>query len=76
MLPVSGWVSRRQITWNDLRSMRGNGVSWICRSFAMARFSLLPIMPEKAMTASRFSRTAKRCLRAIAEASESGSGLS
>ncbi len=60
LLPVPGWVSRRQMTWNAFRSMSGNGVSGICSSFAMARFSLRPIIPEKAITASRFSRTAKR----------------
>jgi len=76
LLPVPGWVSRRQITWYILRSMMGKGVSGICRLLAMARFSLRPIIPEKAITASLFSRTAKRCRSAIAEASESGSGLS
>jgi len=50
------------------------GVRKISSSRAMAMFSPLLIMPEKAITVSLFSFMVSRCCSAMAEARLSGSG--
>src|SRR6266702_4665184 len=76
LLPVPGWVSSMQTALKSSRSTVSSGVSVISSSLAIARFSLRAIIPEKAMVAFLLSFIASRWRSAMAEARQSGSGLS